>query len=85
MPATFEEQAELVWRHLARILAGAGMTIADLVSLRFYLADPEYDAANVAILTAHLGDHQAARTVICARLLEPAWLIEVEAIAAKTG
>jgi enamine deaminase RidA (YjgF/YER057c/UK114 family) len=30
----------------------------------------------------HLGDHRAARTVVCARLLEPEWLIEVEAIAA---
>jgi 2-iminobutanoate/2-iminopropanoate deaminase len=85
MPATFEEQAELVWRHLTRILGGAGMTIADLVSLRFYLADPAYDPANVAILTAHLGAHTAARTVVCARLLEPEWLIEVEAVAADAG
>jgi enamine deaminase RidA (YjgF/YER057c/UK114 family) len=82
MPAGFEEQATLVWQHLARVLASAGMTYDDLVALRFYLADPAFDAANVALLMRHLGDHRAARTVVCARLLEPRWLIEVEAIAA---
>jgi 2-iminobutanoate/2-iminopropanoate deaminase len=39
----------------------------------------------VTILRAHLGEHRAARTVICAQLLEPGWLIELEAIAAKAG
>lgn len=82
MPNGFEEQAALIWRHLDRVLASADMTYADLVSLRFYLADPAFDAANVAILMRHLGEHRAARTVVCARLLEPDWLIEVEAVAA---
>ena len=83
MPENFEDQAALVWQHLATILASADMTYADLVSLRFYLADAAFDPANVALLKGHLGEHRAARTVVCARLLEPAWLIEVEAIAAK--
>ena len=58
------------------------MTIADLVSIRCYLADAAYDPANVAILSSRMGETKAARTVICARLLDPTWLIEVEAIAA---
>jgi enamine deaminase RidA (YjgF/YER057c/UK114 family) len=37
-------QAELVWKHLTTILASAGMTVSNLVSLRPYLADPRYDA-----------------------------------------
>jgi 2-iminobutanoate/2-iminopropanoate deaminase len=85
MPATFEEQAELVWRNLIVVLASAGMSRTDLVSLRFYLAEAAFDPANVAILRAQLGEHRAARTVICAQLLEPGWLIELEAIAAKHG
>jgi enamine deaminase RidA (YjgF/YER057c/UK114 family) len=85
MPATFEEQAELVWRNLIAILDSAGMDTADLVSLRFYLAEAAFDPANVGILRAHLGEHRAARTVLCAQLLEPSWLIELEAIAAKQG
>jgi enamine deaminase RidA (YjgF/YER057c/UK114 family) len=82
-PPTFEEQAELVWRNLIAVLSSAGMSTTDLVSLRFYLAEAAFDAANVAILRAHLGEHRAARTVVCAQLLEPSWLIELEAIAAK--
>lgn len=85
MPASFADQAEQVWDHLATVLADAGMTYADLVSLRFYLADPADDPANVAILSRRLGDHRCARTVICCPLLEPAWRIEVEAVAARAA
>jgi 2-iminobutanoate/2-iminopropanoate deaminase len=85
MPATFEEQAQLVWQNLIAVLASAGMSTTDLVSLRFYLAEAAFDHANVTILRAHLGAHRAARTVVCAQLLEPGWLIELEAIAAKRG
>jgi enamine deaminase RidA (YjgF/YER057c/UK114 family) len=82
MPADFEGQAELIWSHLERILAEAAMTIEDLVALRFYLAEPALDPANVAVLKRRLGNHHAARTVVCAGLLEPGWLVEIEAIAA---
>jgi enamine deaminase RidA (YjgF/YER057c/UK114 family) len=54
------------------------------LSLRFHLADPAFDEANVALLMSHLAEHRAARTVVCTRLREPEWLIEVEAIAART-
>ena len=82
MPSTFEAQARLIWQHLATILAEAGMTYTNLVSLRFYLADPADDPTNVALIKEHLGTHQAARTVITTRLLDPTWRLELEAIAA---
>lgn len=82
MPADFEGQAELIWTHLERVLADASMSIENLVSLRFYLADPALDPANVAALKRRLGNHHAARTVVCAGLLEPGWLVEIEAVAA---
>jgi enamine deaminase RidA (YjgF/YER057c/UK114 family) len=85
MPADFAGQATLVWRHLGGTLAAADMSYDDLVSLRFFLASAADDPANVAILREHLGDHLAARTVVVQQLLEPEWLIEVEAIAAKVG
>jgi 2-iminobutanoate/2-iminopropanoate deaminase len=84
MPEDFAGQADLIWSHLERVLASAAMSIADLVSLRFYLASPALDPANVAALKRRLGDHHAARTVICAGLLEPGWLVEIEAIAAQS-
>lgn len=83
MPPDFAEQARLVWRHLGTILESARMSYQDLVSLRFFLASAADDPANVEILGAHLGDHVAARTVVVQQLLEPGWLVEIEAVAAK--
>lgn len=82
MPSDFEGQAELIWSHLETILKHADMSISNLVSLRFYLASAADDPANVAVLKRRLGDHHAARTVICAGMLEPGWLVEIEAVAA---
>jgi 2-iminobutanoate/2-iminopropanoate deaminase len=83
MPAEFAGQAALIWRHLGVVLSEADMSYDDLVSLRFLLAAAADDPANVAILREHLGDHLAARTVVVQQLLEPEWLVEVEAVAAK--
>ena len=82
MPESFEDQSELIWRHLGTILASAGMDIGNLVFLRTYLARPEYTEANKAIRKKHLGDHEVGITVVCATLLKPEWKLEVEAIAA---
>jgi enamine deaminase RidA (YjgF/YER057c/UK114 family) len=82
MPLTFDEQAEVIWGHIKTILGDAGMTTQNLVSLRFYLADPKYDEANVRIRARHLGDHAVAFTVVCCQLLDPKWKLEVEAVAA---
>ena len=83
MPDTFEEQGEIIWQHLGTILESAEMDYSNLVSLRTYLADPQYDQANVRLRVKYLGDHQPASTVICCQLLDPKWKLEVEAIAAK--
>lgn len=48
MPPDFENHTELIWSHLETILAAADMSITNLVSLRFYLAEPAHDPANVA-------------------------------------
>jgi 2-iminobutanoate/2-iminopropanoate deaminase len=82
MPLTFDEQAEIIWGHIKTILGAAHMTVQNLVSLRFYLADPKYDEANVRMRARHLGEHSVALTVICCQLLDPKWKLEVEAIAA---
>jgi enamine deaminase RidA (YjgF/YER057c/UK114 family) len=85
MPTDFVGQARLVWQHLGTVLSAAGMDYDDLVSLRFFLASAADDPANVALIREHLAEHRAARTVVVQQLLEPGWLIEVEAVAAKVG
>jgi enamine deaminase RidA (YjgF/YER057c/UK114 family) len=59
------------------------MDYSDLVSIRTYLADPSYDEANVRLRVKYLGTHQPASTVICCRLLDPRWKLEIEAMAAR--
>ena len=83
MPESFEGQARLIWRHIGAILRSAGMDYGNIVSLRTYLARPEYDAPNVAMRKEFLGDNEPASTVVCCQLLESKWKLEIEAVAAK--
>jgi enamine deaminase RidA (YjgF/YER057c/UK114 family) len=82
MPQPFEAQAALIWRHIREILAAAKMDITNLVSLRTFLADPADDEANAAMRAEQLGSHRVASTVVCCRLLDPRWKLEIEAVAA---
>jgi 2-iminobutanoate/2-iminopropanoate deaminase len=83
MPESFEDQAELIWRHLRAILASAGMAVSNLVSLRTYLADPRDDEANARMRARQLGAHRVSSTVVCCQLLESRWKLEVEAVGAE--
>ena len=83
MPETFEEQGEMIWKHLGTILESAQMSYQNLISIRTYLASPEFDEANVRLRRKYLGSHEPALTVICCQLLDPNWKLEVEAMAAE--
>ena len=83
LPETFEEQCDIIWRHLRTILQSAEMDYQNLVSLRTYLADPQYDEANVRLRVKYLGSHQPSLTVLCCQLVDPNWKLEIEAMAAK--
>lgn len=83
MPETFEEQGEMIWRHLGTILESAQRGLQNLISIRTYLASPEFDEANVRLRRKYLGGHEPALTVICCQLLDPNWKLEVEAMAAE--
>ena len=82
MPESFDDQAELIWSHIRSLLDSAGMNVSNLVSLRTYLADPMYDEANARMRLKQLGSHRVSSTVVCCRLLEAKWKLEVEAVAA---
>lgn len=82
MPESFDDQAELIWAYLKAILGSAGMTVANLISIRTCLADRGLDEPNVRMRVKHLGPHQPASTVICCQLLDPRWRLELEAMAA---
>jgi 2-iminobutanoate/2-iminopropanoate deaminase len=83
LPESFEEQGELIWTHLGTVLRAAEMDYRDLVSIRTYLAHPQFDEANVRLRVKYLGDHKPSLTVVCCQLLDPRWKLELEAMAAR--
>jgi 2-iminobutanoate/2-iminopropanoate deaminase len=83
MPDSFEEQGEIIWQNIGKILASANMDYQNLVSIRTYLADPSFDEANVQLRIKFLGNNRPSSTVICCQLLDSKWKLEVEAVAAK--
>ena len=82
MPESFDEQAELIWAHIKTLLSEAGMSVSNLVSLRTYLSDRQYDEANAQMREKHLEGHRVACTVLACQLLATKWKLEIEAIAA---
>ncbi len=82
MPDSFEEQARLIWTYIGSILESADMRYENIVSLRTYLAGPEFDEPNIAMRKEFLGDNEPASTVVCCQLLESNWKLEIEAVAA---
>ena len=78
-----EAQAEACWRNIIAILADAGMGIDDLVKITTYLVRPEDVAAAGAARAKHFGDARpGSATIIVKALVNPSFLIEIEAVAA---
>jgi len=82
VPEGIEDQCRLVWANLTAALAAAGMDVTHLVKVTTFLSDRAYAEVNTAIRAEVLGDHRPALTVIVAEIWDPAWLLEIEAIAA---
>jgi len=80
----FAAQAERAWDNLLAILAAAGMGPADVVKANVYLTRGSDLAESRRIRDAKLAGAAPASTLaVVAALANPAWLFEVEAVAAK--
>lgn len=82
-PDGMEAQATVCWENIEGILKAAGLTIGHLVRTTQYLVDPkQYQIAN-KVRAKFLNGHRTASVAIAVpALIEPAWLIEIDAIAA---
>jgi 2-iminobutanoate/2-iminopropanoate deaminase len=85
LPGDFEGQAEQAFANIVRILNDLGMTTANLVKLTvFVVAGHPPMGARAARLKAFGPDAKPASTLILVPgLVDPKFLIEIEAIAAK--
>lgn len=80
-PADPDEQLELIWKNIRRILSEADMSVANIVRLTSYLARPEYAEKNQAAREKALEGRVVPTTAIVVTMLDPSWLVEVEVIA----
>lgn len=83
LPEGFEAQCRQVWANIDAVLAQAGMTRRDLVKVTTYLSDRRDREVNARIRREVLGEHRPALTIIITGIYDPAWLLEIEAVAAR--
>lgn len=81
LPPDFASQCRLVWRNVLSVLAEAGMSATNLAKVTTYLSDRRYRDENARIRQEFLGEHRPALTIIVCDIYDPAWLLEIEAIA----
>ena len=75
------EQTDQVLRNVAAVLAGAGLTLADVVKTTVYLADMEDFQAMNQVYAQHFSSAPPARTTIAAAGLPRGARVEIDAIA----
>ena len=83
-PTTIAEQADQVFANISALLAAHGVDATALVKLTmFVVAGQELQSVRAA-RSKFLGSHRPASTaVFVSALVDPALLVEVEAVAAK--
>jgi 2-iminobutanoate/2-iminopropanoate deaminase len=81
VPETFREQCQLAWQNLEFQLRAADMTFDNLVKVTTFLSDRRFGDENGQVRREVLGDRSPALTVVIAGIFDPAWLLEIEAIA----
>ncbi|MDI4633540.1 RidA family protein [Pelomonas sp. V22] len=83
-PDNIAEQADQVFANILALLKAHGLAPEHIVKLTtFMVAGQDGDAVRAARLK-HLGAHRPASTAIfVSQLVDPAWFVEVDAVAAR--
>jgi 2-iminobutanoate/2-iminopropanoate deaminase len=78
-------QCEQAWANLMNVLAAAGMGAADIVKLNAYVTRTDLIPVYRAARDKALGDAAppASTLVVAAALANPAWVVEIECVAAR--
>ena len=82
VPATFREQCRLAWSNVEAQLRAAEMTFDNLVKVTTFLSDRKFGDENGQLRRETLGERRPALTVVITGIYDPAWLLEIEAVAA---
>ncbi len=79
--ARVDDQLELIWDNLRRILAEAEMSTDNIVRVTSYLTRAEYAEKNQDARLKALGNRRVPTTAIVVETLMRDWLVEIEIIA----
>lgn len=84
VPASLAAQADQVYANIVAILASLGAAPSSIVKLTTFMTeDDDGDDCVRKARAKHLGEHRPASTaVFVSRLVDPAWKIEIDAVAA---
>lgn len=82
VPGNFEDQARLAWGNLEAQLVAAGMSLDHLVKVTVFLKRYEDRDLNAKVRWEIMGERAPALSTIVTDVYDPAWLLEIEAIAA---
>lgn len=83
VPDGFEAQCRQVWANIEAQLVAAGMTLENIVKVTTFLSSRDYRETNSEVRNALIGHIPIALTVIICDIYDEAWLLEIEAIAAR--
>ena len=85
VPEGIDAQARLVFENIKNILASGDMSLKDLVRLNVYIVHPEDMAGFRTVRDEYVSEIKCGSTmIVIAGLAKPEFLIEIEAMAAKT-
>jgi len=85
LPTSTSEQADQVFVNIGALLAAHGLDPSALVKLTMFVVAGQDIQAVRAARAKLLGSHRPASTaVFVSQLVDPAWHVEVEAVAAKS-
>jgi 2-iminobutanoate/2-iminopropanoate deaminase len=80
--ATLAEQADQVYSKIVAGLAEVGAAPSSIVKLTTFLVEDDPERVVGQARVKHLGDHRPASSIVWVRRLsDPAWKVEVEAVA----
>ena len=84
-PDGIEAQTHQVMKNLATVLAGCGVALADVVSVRVFLTcfERDYDAMNAVYATWFAPGRRPARTCVGVNGLARGALVEIDLIARR--
>lgn len=86
LPDSTLEQLEVCFDNILRNLEAAGMGVQDLLKLTYFVVGEIDMAKRREIITAKLQGHKPCSTFLfVAGLASPAYKVEVEAIASRSG